>query len=144
MINKLGCHETYTNWIENNYPTKEGCINKCNEAVRSMTEYFTDLTVQVGYANGVYHCWCKDENGLIVDPTKKQFSGYIDYTLIADRFLKRHEIEESTGAIFLDKHGNDFEISLTASSDSINFFNNTFKDHTFLSKKTKPCDNKLK
>lgn len=94
--------DTYGNWIEVNYPTKESCINRCNEAVRKMTACFNELTVQVGYANGVYHCWCKDINSRIVDPTSKQFSAEINYTLIAERFLRKDEIEPATGAIFLD------------------------------------------
>lgn len=93
---------TYGNWIETNYPTKESCINKCSKAVRDMTNYFNELTAQVGYANGIYHCWCKDAKGRIIDPTKKQFNGSVNYTLIAGRFLEKHEIEPSTGAIFLD------------------------------------------
>ena len=93
---------TYENWIETNYPTKESCVNKCNEAVRKMVNCFSDLTVQVGRVNGIYHCWCKDGEENIVDPTAKQFEKDIKYTLIADRFIKKHEIELSTGAIFLD------------------------------------------
>jgi len=93
---------TYKNWIETNYPDKESCRNKCNEAVRAMVDYFDNLTVQVGIANGVYHCWCITEDGVIVDPTSKQFDNEIKYTLIADRFLKKHELEPATGAIFLD------------------------------------------
>lgn len=93
----------YSHWIKTNYPTKESCVNRCNEAVSKMTGYFDDLTVQVGYANGAYHCWCKDASGNIVDPTAKQFDENIEYSLIAERFLKRHEIEVSTGAIFLDE-----------------------------------------
>ena len=64
--------------------------------------YFKKLTVQVGYANGIYHCWCKDDKGIIIDPTRKQFDGEIKYTLIAERFLEKDEIELSTGAIFLN------------------------------------------
>ena len=93
---------TYDNWIETNYPTKGSCLNKCSEAVRAMVNYFNKLTVQVGYANGIYHCWCKDEDGNIIDPTAKQFDKKIKYILIASRFLKKHEIELSTGAIFLE------------------------------------------
>ena len=100
---EAGQCNTYGNWIETNYPTKESCIDKCNEAVRAMVDYFNKLTVQVGYANGVYHCWCKDDEGNIVDPTVKQFDGEIKYTLIADRFLRKEEIELSTGAIFLNE-----------------------------------------
>ena len=92
----------YDEYIQLNYPLKADCTNKCNEAVNNMVNFFPTLTVQVGYANGVYHCWCKDENDNIIDPTMKQFSLPIKYVLIANRFLKRHEIETSTGAIFLD------------------------------------------
>lgn len=67
-----------------------------------MAHYFSELTVQVGYANGTYHCWLKASEGNIIDPTAKQFDEKINYTLIADRFLEKHEIELSTGAIFLD------------------------------------------
>ena len=93
---------SYIEWIKENYPTKDSCINRCANAVAEMVAYFNELTVQVGIANGVYHCWCKDSSGDIVDPTLTQFDGVVNYTLIADRFLKRHEIEPSTGAIFLD------------------------------------------
>jgi hypothetical protein len=92
-------------WIQSNYPSKESATNKCNEAVRGMVQRFPDLIVQVGFANGVYHCWCRNEGGLIYDPTYRQFddSAEINYELVAERFLKKHEIELSTGAIFLDK-----------------------------------------
>jgi len=94
---------TYSHWIDTNYPDKESAVNKCNEAVHHMTQRFNALTVQVGYANGIYHCWCRTEDGIIVDPTAKQFDGDVEYSLIAERFLNRHEIELSTGAIFLDE-----------------------------------------
>jgi len=94
--------QKYTDWIAKNYPTVWESKNQCNAAVRKMAMAFHSLSVQVGYANGVYHCWCKDSEGGIVDPTAKQFMGDIKYTLIAERFLKKHEIELSTGAIFLD------------------------------------------
>lgn len=93
----------HNDWINTRYDTKEKCLNKCNEAVREMVAYFSDLTVQVGTANGIYHCWCKDSFGFIVDPTSKQFEcDTIEYNLIAERFLGKHEYEPATGAIFLD------------------------------------------
>ena len=92
----------YDHWIKTHYGTKDKCINRCNEAVSAMTSYFNSLTVQVGRANGIYHCWCIDENKRIVDPTIKQFDGEIKYTLIAARFLNKDEIELATGALFLD------------------------------------------
>ncbi len=97
-------NKDHYDWIENNYPKKSYCINRCNVAVRDMTLAFDDLEIQVGMANGVYHCWCKDKSCNIVDPTYRQFDGDINYFLIADRFLKKHEIETSIGALFLDDY----------------------------------------
>ena len=92
----------YSEWISKHYPDKETALNRCNEAVRNITLFFRELTVQVGYANGTYHCWTKDAKGNIIDPTSKQFDRHIKYTLIAERFLHKDEIELSTGAIFLN------------------------------------------
>ena len=88
-------------WIADRYPDKKRALNQCNVAVRALTERFCELTVQVGYANGRYHCWACDEAGNIIDPTAKQFDGDVKYTRLASRFLERDEIEPSTGAIFL-------------------------------------------
>jgi len=102
----------YRRWIDENYPTAESANNKCNEAVRFMIARFPELQVQVGLANGVFHCWTVDEDRRIVDPTAKQFECFVGkryaksttlkYTLIADRFLRKDEYEPATGAIFLD------------------------------------------
>tara|TARA_R110000868_G_scaffold33755_2_gene122221 strand:- start:2547 stop:2945 length:399 start_codon:yes stop_codon:yes gene_type:complete len=95
----------YEEWIDNNYPTKESKAYKCNSAVRRITLKFPELTIQVGTVtcNGlnIYHCWAKDEDGFIVDPTAEQFDHDITYNLIAERFLDRDEVEVSTGVIFL-------------------------------------------
>ena len=91
----------YTEWINKNYPTKELSVNKCHFAVKSMSEAFPELIIQVGLANGVMHCWLKDTSNNIIDPTSKQFSEPINYFFIADRFLEKDEYEASTGAIFL-------------------------------------------
>jgi len=77
----------YDAWISENYPTLELCKNKSYEAVINMVNKFPELQVQVGLANGVQHCWTIDRTGRIVDPTAKQFTGSIDYYLIADRFF---------------------------------------------------------
>lgn len=92
----------YIDWIDRHYPDREAAKNKCHSAVQTITTAFPELKVQVGRANGIFHCWAKDEKGEIVDPTAKQFDGEIKYSLIAERFLKKHEIEPATGAIFLD------------------------------------------
>jgi len=97
----------YEKWINKNYPNKKSCINKSNEAIFNLALAFKELTMQVGYANDVYHCWCKDKNGNIIDPTDKQFGKDIKYTLIPDRPLKKWKIEVSTGALFL---GNGFKL----------------------------------
>lgn len=52
----------YAAWIRRNYPTKESCKNRCNIAVAAMVEVFSSLTVQVGFANGILHCWCIDDD----------------------------------------------------------------------------------
>ena len=95
-------NDKYLAWISKHYPDKEKALNRCNEAVRNLTSMFWELAVQVGYANGIYHCWAKDVDGNIVDPTAKQFDAPIKYKLIAERFLQKDEIEISTGAIFLN------------------------------------------
>jgi len=96
-------YKDLNDWIALNYPDRQSCINKCNEAVRAITNRFLELEIQVGTANGVYHCWAKDENGNIVDPTARQFDKVISYTLIANRFLHKDEIDLATGALFLRK-----------------------------------------
>ena len=92
----------YFQWISENYYSFDLCKNKCNEAVRNMVNKFPELQVQVGLANGVQHCWAVDESGEIVDPTAKQFDSPIEYHLITDRFLKKHEYEASRGCLFLN------------------------------------------
>ena len=97
-------NQRYSDWIESRYSDKAASKNQCNVAVQAMTMQFPELTVQVGTANGIMHCWAKDENGNIVDPTAKQFDGEINYYLIAERFLKKDEYEPAIGAIFLDDY----------------------------------------
>lgn len=94
---------TYNAWISDNYPDRDSANNQCNAAVRRMVDKFPELSVQVGRAEGKYHCWCIDEEGAVVDPTAAQFreATGLKYVVIADRFLDRDEIELSTGAIFL-------------------------------------------
>ena len=95
----------YRQWVkQHGYDNKASATNQCSVAVRLMAREFPELTVQVGYANGIYHCCLRDNEMNIVDPTKIQFDSpmTIEYTLIAERFLERDEIEISTGAIFLN------------------------------------------
>lgn len=94
----------YNEWILENYPTKESAKNKCNEAARLMMSAFAELSLCVGKFNGVFHCWLVDDCGTIIDPTIHQFDNYQDgdYEFIANRFLKKHEVEISTGCVFLD------------------------------------------
>lgn len=96
----------YSDWIAEHYPTADRCKNKCNEATRRITEEFPELTVQVGRIKGIMHCWARTAEGVIIDPSVKQFKEPVKYELIAERFLKPHEYESSTGAIFLDDCSN--------------------------------------
>ena len=91
----------FDKWISDNYPDKASSRNQCNRAVRDIMAKFPQLSVRVGLANGVFHCWTVDTDGVIVDPTDKQFDKPIDYHVIAERFLERGEYEPSTGAIFI-------------------------------------------
>ena len=88
--------DEYKDWIDKNYPTKLKAKNMCNRAVQEMTLRFIELKVQVGYANNKFHCWCKDEENNIIDPTYRQFEGEIIYIVVAERFLNKDEIETST------------------------------------------------
>ncbi len=91
----------YKEWIKMHFPDKESCVNQCNIAVLKMTRHFPELTVQVGLADKRYHCWAVTKDGNIIDPTFKQFETTVKYTLVANRFLEKDEIELSTGTIFL-------------------------------------------
>lgn len=90
-------------WISRNYPDKKSSANKCAVAVSDMIKLFPGLTVQVGIANEVYHCWAIDALGKIIDPTAKQFDGDVNYTrVIANRFLRKEEIDPSSGHIICE------------------------------------------
>tara|TARA_R110002124_G_C8974544_1_gene515750 strand:+ start:12602 stop:12901 length:300 start_codon:yes stop_codon:yes gene_type:complete len=95
----------YSDWIEENYPTPESAENQCNNAVSLMMGKFPELKLCVGKFNGIFHCWLEDLEGGIIDPTIKQFKNHDNgkYELIANRFLKKHEVEVSTGCVFLDE-----------------------------------------
>jgi len=111
MMNLIKVIMKYEKWIDKHYPTIESAKNKCNIAIYEMTQEFDELTVQVGIANGRYHCWSIDIDGNIVDPTRKQFDSYvIQYHKIADRFLTRDEFEPATGAFFICPADNEHTI----------------------------------
>ncbi len=83
----------YQAWIDANYPTMESALGKCGEAVQAMKQVFPELIVTNGIVHLSYnsveqlHWWLKDEQGLIVDPTKRQFEGHI--------ILRYEEIDDS-------------------------------------------------
>jgi hypothetical protein len=76
-------------WISKYYPDSAACTNKCNIAVQELVAAFPELSVQVGFANGVPHCWAITNDGSIIDPTIKQFKLPVSYTIwcngLADR-----------------------------------------------------------
>ena len=96
--------DKYIQWVKEHYPDRASSLDQCSIAVRNITMQYPELIVQVGYANGIYHCWTKDTNGFIIDPTANQFVPPIEYKVIANRFLDKAEIELSTGAIFLNDY----------------------------------------
>ena len=91
----------YKKWIIDNYPSPIKQKNNCQKAVRDMSFFFPELQINVGKANGIFHCWLRDKDGNIVDPTKDQFVEPVKYHFMADRFLDRDEVETSTGVVFL-------------------------------------------
>ena len=95
--------QNYQQWIDLHYPTTASARNKCRDAVVDMTRKFPELIIQVGRANGIFHCWLKTSSDIIIDPTAKQFDTFdISYDVIADRLLDKDEYEPATGAIFLN------------------------------------------
>ena len=104
--NKWPVPERYQQWIDKNYPTPEAAKNNCNYATRRIIEEFPELDVNVGYCNKTLHCWAafyyEKYGSIIVDPTYRQFEPPRVYQMVADRFLRRDEVELPLGIIWLD------------------------------------------
>lgn len=58
-------------------------LGRCRELSLEMAEVFKDLTVTKGHVHCVWgkrgHWWLVDNDGTIVDPTRGQFIGPIEY-----------------------------------------------------------------
>ena len=90
--------DTYKNWIDNHYPTKQSAYRACEEATINMSLSFPELKRVCGLASveELYgdpptktpHWWLKDKNGNIVDPTGHQYP---------TRILKYEEASEDCG-----------------------------------------------
>jgi hypothetical protein len=73
----------YDQWIAN-YIAKESFIRgMCKSACEEMKKVFPNLTLVGGkvltIAGEREHWWLLDENGQVVDPTRSQYEGEIDY-----------------------------------------------------------------
>ena len=95
----------YQDWIDLKYPTKESAVNKCRNASHLMILEFPELELQVGFVNRQMHCWCKTDDGRIVDPTAHQFDfelNYDDYKLVSNTLLRRDQVEPDLCIVHLD------------------------------------------
>lgn len=58
-------------------------LGRCKEAVAELLEEFPELTEVKGHTYGQFgkraHRWAVTEDGTIVDPTRAQYPGHIDY-----------------------------------------------------------------
>lgn len=79
-------HDVMQEWI-GNYVKRCGgpqrTRGKCMDAAQEMASVFPQLRVEKGHvesANGrEAHWWCVDTDGSIVDPTRGQFHGVVEY-----------------------------------------------------------------
>ena len=82
--------QKYRNWIESNYPTWGTARGKCHQACLDIQKIFPELTITngfvwaLGYPTEQEHWWLKDTEGNIVDPTKIQFGGILNYEEVDD------------------------------------------------------------
>lgn len=75
---------TYSEWMTN-YKASQGgmLLGKCREAVQRMSQAFPELTAQRGHVHCAWgkraHWWLTTPDGEILDPTRDQFPGPVDY-----------------------------------------------------------------
>lgn len=73
---------SYDEWIEANYPGQTG-YGKCRVACEQMCKVFPELTTVPGHVHCAWgkrgHFWLTAPDGSIVDPTRGQFPGPVDY-----------------------------------------------------------------
>lgn len=76
--------EEYSLWIKENVPKDPTAL--CKEYSLKMHEAFPELELMRGHVHIVFgakrkwpHWWLKTDKGIIVDPTKAQFPGILQY-----------------------------------------------------------------
>jgi hypothetical protein len=80
--------QEYQDWIDN---YKGDIFRKCVEVTQEMQQVFPELRIVKGMAtiledfNDYPHQWLIDLEGNIVDPTKKQWIGIIEYKEITEK-----------------------------------------------------------
>lgn len=83
--------DKYREWIDLNYPDSSSGYGKCKEACEAMKAAFPELIITNGFVevfawncNDRQHWWLKTKDQEIIDPTRKQFPGLIEYREIED------------------------------------------------------------
>lgn len=78
----------YRKWIDDNYPADMFVRGLCREACEKMHAEFPELRIACGVVfvplfpakdSEQEHWWLVDGNGDVVDPTRQQFPGFIQY-----------------------------------------------------------------
>jgi hypothetical protein len=81
----------YGEWIDKN--VSEPCHGMCKKYAQDMADKFPELRAVrgeieveslLGSLHTVYHWWCEDEYGNVVDPTVKQFIRVLKYEELTD------------------------------------------------------------
>ena len=74
----------YERWCDS-YQSRMGkrVLGRCKEAVAELRTEFPELTQVRGHTHGEWgkraHVWAVTDEGMIVDPTRAQYPGHIDY-----------------------------------------------------------------
>ena len=73
----------FDRWIEKYNSQHKNVCGKCKEATLEMMKHFPNLKRVRGFVYATSHrkpqehWWCETPDGVIIDPTKKQFEGLI-------------------------------------------------------------------
>jgi hypothetical protein len=75
---------TYDDWIREYFTSQSGILlGKCREAVTEMRKAFPELAEVRGHVTCAWgrrgHFWATAPDGTIVDPTRAQFPGPVEY-----------------------------------------------------------------
>ena len=77
-------NKKYQEWIANYLKDHPNPIGECQKATKEMLKAFPELKIVRGHVETVFcgrqgHWWLESPDGAIVDPTRRQFQGPIDY-----------------------------------------------------------------